>query len=162
MIALNKPKTLVFSYWDYLEATFDWVSTESIGKSYEGQDMRVLKVTIQHPTQEIFVLPEFSNMEPVNDFFCLISIYRNGASQVFGNRTGTFDKRQWSRDTQPKNPRYTHCRFARALEVVGALQRCGWMEESTPMSGSATLLPRSQPGGGLEDKEKGKKDRPSI
>jgi len=34
----------IYSYWDYLEATFDWVSTESIGKSYEGQDMRVLKV----------------------------------------------------------------------------------------------------------------------
>ena len=50
MIASNESKTLVFSYWDYLEATFDWVSTESIGKSYEGQDMRVLKVTIQQPT----------------------------------------------------------------------------------------------------------------
>ena len=34
----------IYSYWDYLEATYDWVSTESIGKSYEGQDMRLLKV----------------------------------------------------------------------------------------------------------------------
>ena len=49
MLALIKPKTLVCSYWDYLEATFDWVSTESIGESYEGQDMRVLKVTIRYP-----------------------------------------------------------------------------------------------------------------
>ena len=162
MIALNKPKTLVCSYWDYLEATFDWVSTESIGKSYEGQAMRVLKVTIQHTTQEIIVPSEFSNMEPVNEFYCLISIYRIRASQVFGNWTETFDKRELSMDTQPKNPRYTDCRFAREMEVVGALQLCGWMEGSTPMSGSATLMPRSQPGGGLEDKEKGKKDRPSI
>lgn len=34
----------MYSYWDYLEATYDWVSTESIGKSYEGVDMRLLKV----------------------------------------------------------------------------------------------------------------------
>ena len=29
---------------DYLESTYDFVSTESIGKSYEGSDMRILKV----------------------------------------------------------------------------------------------------------------------
>ena len=80
MIASNESKTLVFSYWNYLVATFDWVSTESIGKSYEGQDMRVLKVTTQHPNEEIFVPSEFSNMEPVNEFHCLISISRIGAS----------------------------------------------------------------------------------
>jgi len=34
----------MYSYWDYLEASYDWVSTELIGKSFEGQDMRVLKV----------------------------------------------------------------------------------------------------------------------
>lgn len=34
----------IYSYWDYLEATYDWVSTESIGKSYNGEDMRLLKV----------------------------------------------------------------------------------------------------------------------
>ena len=34
----------MYSYWDYLEATYDWVSTETIGQSYEGQDMRLLKV----------------------------------------------------------------------------------------------------------------------
>ena len=34
----------IYSYWDYLEATYDWVSTETIGQSYEGQDMRLLKV----------------------------------------------------------------------------------------------------------------------
>ena len=32
------------SYMDYLESTYDFVSTESIGKSYEGSDMRILKV----------------------------------------------------------------------------------------------------------------------
>ena len=35
----------VHSYWDYLEASYDWVSTELIGKSFEGQEMRVLKVS---------------------------------------------------------------------------------------------------------------------
>ena len=34
----------MYSYWDYLEATYDWISTETIGQSYEGTDMRVLKV----------------------------------------------------------------------------------------------------------------------
>jgi len=34
----------MYSYLDYLEATYDFVSTESIGKSYEGQDMRIIKV----------------------------------------------------------------------------------------------------------------------
>merc|ERR1719369_1540430 len=29
------------SYLDYLETTFDFVSTESIGKSYDGSDMRI-------------------------------------------------------------------------------------------------------------------------
>ena len=38
---------VVHSYWDYLEASYDWVSTELIGKSFEGQDMRVLKVSSQ-------------------------------------------------------------------------------------------------------------------
>merc|ERR1712183_1256924 len=32
------------SYLDYVEETFDFVSTESIGKSYEGSDMRIVKV----------------------------------------------------------------------------------------------------------------------
>ena len=32
------------SYLDYLETTFDFVTTESLGKSYEGSDMRVAKV----------------------------------------------------------------------------------------------------------------------
>ena len=32
------------SYMDYLEYTFDFVSTESIGKSHEGSNMRILKV----------------------------------------------------------------------------------------------------------------------
>lgn len=34
----------MYSYWDYLEATYDFVTTESIGKSYEGTDMRIIKV----------------------------------------------------------------------------------------------------------------------
>ena len=34
----------MYSYWDYLEATYEWISTETIGQSYEGTDMRVLKV----------------------------------------------------------------------------------------------------------------------
>jgi len=34
----------IYSYWDYLEATYDWISTETIGQSYEGTDMRLLKV----------------------------------------------------------------------------------------------------------------------
>lgn len=32
------------SYMDFLEATYDFVTTESIGSSYEGSDMRILKV----------------------------------------------------------------------------------------------------------------------
>ena len=32
------------SYLDYLESTFDYVSTESIGQSYEGSDMRIARV----------------------------------------------------------------------------------------------------------------------
>merc|ERR1712227_1051094 len=34
----------IYSYFDYLEATFDFVSTEVIGQSYEGRDLRVVKV----------------------------------------------------------------------------------------------------------------------
>merc|ERR1712002_423674 len=34
----------IYSYFDYLEATFDFVSTEVIGQSYEGRDMRVVSV----------------------------------------------------------------------------------------------------------------------
>ena len=34
----------MYSYLDYLEQTFDWVSTEVIGQSGEGRDMRVAKV----------------------------------------------------------------------------------------------------------------------
>ena len=32
------------SYFDYLETNYDFVTTESIGKSYEGSDMRIAKV----------------------------------------------------------------------------------------------------------------------
>ena len=32
------------SYLDYLESTYDFVSTVSIGKSYDGSDMRIAKV----------------------------------------------------------------------------------------------------------------------
>lgn len=38
------PKEDMEGYMDYLAATYDYVSVESIGKSYEGVDMRVLKV----------------------------------------------------------------------------------------------------------------------
>jgi len=34
----------MYSYWDYLEATYDFVSTEVIGQSYEGRDQRIIKV----------------------------------------------------------------------------------------------------------------------
>lgn len=34
----------MYSYLDYLEATYDFVTTESIGKSYQGEDMRIIKV----------------------------------------------------------------------------------------------------------------------
>merc|ERR1712077_167835 len=34
----------MYSYLDYLESSFDFVSTESIGKSYEGTDMRLAKI----------------------------------------------------------------------------------------------------------------------
>lgn len=34
----------MYSYWDYLEETYDFVSTESVGKSFEGEDMRLIKV----------------------------------------------------------------------------------------------------------------------
>ena len=34
----------MYSYLDYLESTYDFVTTEIIGKSFEGQDMKVAKV----------------------------------------------------------------------------------------------------------------------
>ena len=34
----------MYSYLDYLENKYDYVNTEVIGNSYEGWDMRVLKV----------------------------------------------------------------------------------------------------------------------
>ena len=34
----------IHSYLDYLEETYDFVTTESIGQSYEGSDMRIVKV----------------------------------------------------------------------------------------------------------------------
>jgi len=34
----------MYSYLDYLESTFDFVTTESIGQSYEGTEMRLAKV----------------------------------------------------------------------------------------------------------------------
>ena len=34
----------MYSYLDYLEATYDFVSTQSVGKSYEGRDMRLAKI----------------------------------------------------------------------------------------------------------------------
>ena len=34
----------MYSYLDYLEAEYEFVTTEVIGKSYEGTDMRVVKV----------------------------------------------------------------------------------------------------------------------
>ena len=34
----------IYSYLDYLEQTFDFVSTETVGQSGEGRDMRVAKV----------------------------------------------------------------------------------------------------------------------
>merc|ERR1712126_92820 len=34
----------MYSYLDYLEETYDYVSTESIGKTFEGRDMRVASV----------------------------------------------------------------------------------------------------------------------
>jgi len=34
----------IYGWFDYLEATYDFCQTESIGQSYEGQEMRVMKV----------------------------------------------------------------------------------------------------------------------
>lgn len=34
----------MYTYLDYLAATFPWVTVESLGESFEGQDMRVAKV----------------------------------------------------------------------------------------------------------------------
>jgi len=36
----------IYSYWDFLEANYDYVTIENIGQSYEGTDMRVLKVCL--------------------------------------------------------------------------------------------------------------------
>ena len=37
----------MYTYLDYLAATFPWVTVESLGQSFEGQDMRVAKVRRQ-------------------------------------------------------------------------------------------------------------------
>ena len=34
----------MYGWFDYLETTFDFVETESIGQTFEGQEMVVLKV----------------------------------------------------------------------------------------------------------------------
>ena len=34
----------MYTYLDYLAATYPWVTVESLGQSFEGQDMRVAKV----------------------------------------------------------------------------------------------------------------------
>jgi len=34
----------MYSFLDYLEATYDFVTTQSVGKSYEGRDMRLAKI----------------------------------------------------------------------------------------------------------------------
>ena len=34
----------MYSYLDHLEANFEWVTTQSIGKSGEGRDMRIAKI----------------------------------------------------------------------------------------------------------------------
>ena len=36
----------MYTYLDYLAATFPWVTVESLGQSFEGQDMRVAKVLL--------------------------------------------------------------------------------------------------------------------
>lgn len=36
----------IYSYWDYIEATFDYASTESLGQSYEGTEMRLMKICV--------------------------------------------------------------------------------------------------------------------
>ncbi len=33
-----------YDYFDYLEENYDFVSTVSIGQSYEGRDMRILRI----------------------------------------------------------------------------------------------------------------------
>merc|ERR1712240_75284 len=38
------PLDEMYGWFDYLETTYDFIETESIGKSYEGQEMIVLKV----------------------------------------------------------------------------------------------------------------------
>ena len=35
----------MYTYLDYLAATYPWVTVHSIGQSFEGQDMRVAKVS---------------------------------------------------------------------------------------------------------------------
>ena len=36
----------MYTYLDYLATTFPWVTVESLGQSFEGQDMRVAKVLL--------------------------------------------------------------------------------------------------------------------
>ena len=38
------PLDEIYGWFDYLESTYDFIETESIGQSYEGQEMIVLKV----------------------------------------------------------------------------------------------------------------------
>lgn len=38
------PLSTFYEYFDWLEANFDFVQSETIGQSYEGRDMRVMKV----------------------------------------------------------------------------------------------------------------------
>ena len=40
------PKEDMESYLDYLASTYDFVTLETIGQSYEGTDMRVAKVSL--------------------------------------------------------------------------------------------------------------------
>ena len=40
------PKEDMESYLDYLASTYDFVTLETIGQSYEGIDMRVAKVSL--------------------------------------------------------------------------------------------------------------------
>ena len=35
----------MYTYLDYLAATYPWVTVQSLGQSFEGQDMRVAKVS---------------------------------------------------------------------------------------------------------------------
>ena len=42
------PKEDMESYLDYLASTYDFVTLETIGQSYEGTDMRVAKVSLNY------------------------------------------------------------------------------------------------------------------